>query len=331
MKKSPLFLLFILLSIQSVGQQNFTAVDQFARDYRSKTKDFKELALELTAPFDHQIDKARSIYVWITDNIRYDCKKLHQREKGKAQKASIRYRTEAEKQQKIAARQVEYVTTTLKKKKGVCEDYALLFQKMCISIGIESEFITGHLGGKPQNLGKIPKSFNHAWNSVKLDGKWYLVDATTGSGTSDSKCKKFHKKFNGGLFMTQPEDMVLSHFPDKQKWQHLDQPLSKEEFSQLPIASAGFYHMAVIDYFPKEGIINAKETKKVMFKIKFAINGSKEIKLTINGKHQPGFFNQDQDGYWVYEYQLNKRRNKTMVILIKDDQSVYQVLSFKSK
>ncbi len=331
MKKIKLLLFFILLSLPSFGQRDFTKVDQFARAYHAKTKDYKVLAQDLTTPFDNKTDKARAIYVWITDNIKYDCKKFHKRAKGKAKKEPIQFRTEAEKAQKIAQRMEAYAATTLKKKKGVCEDYALLFQKMCGAIGIESEFVTGHLGGRPENLGKIPQIFNHAWNSIKLDGKWYLVDATLGSGTVEGNCKKFHKKFNSGLFMTQPKDMLLTHFPDKPEWQYLEQPLDKKAFSQLPIAGAGFYQVSVIDYFPKEGIISAKETKTVLFKVKFAKKGPKMLRLTVNGKQQPGDFELDKDGYWIYEYPLKKRRKKTMSILIKDQQGIYQVLSYKSK
>ena len=331
MKKSKLLLFFILLSLPSFGQHDFTKVDQYARAYHAKTKDYKVLAQDLTTPFDNETDKARAIYVWITDNIKYDCKKYLKRKKGKLQKEPIRYKTEAEKKQKMLVREKEYMTTTLKKKKGVCEDYALLFQKMCTSIGIKSEYVRGHLGANPKNLGKIPIIFNHAWNSILLDGQWYLVDATLGSGTVEGNCKKFHKKFNSGLFMTQPRDMLLTHFPNKPEWQYLEQPLDKQAFSQLPIAGAGFYQVPVIDYFPKEGIIPAKETKTVLFKLKFAKEGPKMLKLTVNGKQQPSDFELDKDGYWIYEYPLKNRRNKAISIVIKDKQDVYRVLSYKSK
>lgn len=51
-------------------------------------------------------------------------------------------------------------------KYGVCQDYAELFQEMCLRAGIPCEFISGSAGGP------------HAWNRVYLDGKWYHVDCT---------------------------------------------------------------------------------------------------------------------------------------------------------
>ena len=51
-------------------------------------------------------------------------------------------------------------------KYGICQNYAELFQAMCLRAGIPCEFISGFAGGP------------HAWNRVYLDGKWYHVDCT---------------------------------------------------------------------------------------------------------------------------------------------------------
>ena len=52
-------------------------------------------------------------------------------------------------------------------KKSNCAGYAYAFQTYCNYIGIECEYISGKAGG----------GF-HAWNRVKVDGKWYYIDAT---------------------------------------------------------------------------------------------------------------------------------------------------------
>jgi transglutaminase/protease-like cytokinesis protein 3 len=51
--------------------------------------------------------------------------------------------------------------------KANCLGYALLFQKMATEVGIESRIIRGHVG-----------DVYHAWNVVKVDGKWYYLDVT---------------------------------------------------------------------------------------------------------------------------------------------------------
>lgn len=50
--------------------------------------------------------------------------------------------------------------------KTVCQGYALLFYKMCTDAGIPCRIVTGWAGTP------------HAWNIVKLSGKWYYVDVT---------------------------------------------------------------------------------------------------------------------------------------------------------
>lgn len=56
-------------------------------------------------------------------------------------------------------------------KKGVCQSYALSYKLLCSMSGVESRVITGYLNGD------LP----HAWNSVKLDDKWYQTDCTNNS------------------------------------------------------------------------------------------------------------------------------------------------------
>lgn len=57
------------------------------------------------------------------------------------------------------------------KKSTVCNGYALLFYKMALEAGLECKYITGI--GITDN-----QQTNHAWNIVKLNKKWYLVDVT---------------------------------------------------------------------------------------------------------------------------------------------------------
>ena len=49
----------------------------------------------------------------------------------------------------------------------VCQGYATLFYRLALEYGIDTRVITGTADGK-----------SHAWNIVKLDGKYYYVDAT---------------------------------------------------------------------------------------------------------------------------------------------------------
>ena len=52
-------------------------------------------------------------------------------------------------------------------KEGVCQSYAFAFYMMAISAGLECRFVSGTADGG-----------GHAWNQVKVDGKWYYIDCT---------------------------------------------------------------------------------------------------------------------------------------------------------
>ncbi len=51
---------------------------------------------------------------------------------------------------------------------GVCASYSAAFKLLADAAGLESIVVTGYLDG----------SVPHAWNKVRVDGSWYIVDAT---------------------------------------------------------------------------------------------------------------------------------------------------------
>jgi tetratricopeptide (TPR) repeat protein len=61
---------------------------------------------------------------------------------------------------------------------------------------------------------------NHAWNSVLIDGKWYLLDVTWASlslpdkGTLDLKQEQLNH-----FFLVDPRIMILTHLPEDPIWQ----------------------------------------------------------------------------------------------------------------
>lgn len=51
---------------------------------------------------------------------------------------------------------------------GVCAGYSAAFKLLADAAGVESIVVTGYLDG----------SLPHAWNKVRIDGEWYIVDST---------------------------------------------------------------------------------------------------------------------------------------------------------
>jgi transglutaminase/protease-like cytokinesis protein 3 len=246
----PVVILFLFVHI--TYSQDFTEIDNYARSVKY-TRDLAKLTDKLTSPYSDDLSKVRAIFTCLVTNIEYDHKKL---EKMK----DARYKTEKfhgskEEFMKYRLEQIqEYIKETLEDKKGVCQDYAYLFQAMCLHAGIECEFVTGAGKNNPSYIGKANMPERHAWNAVKIEDKWALVDVTwsTGMGVKED--------FGNGFFNLPPQTMIMSHYPSDQKWQLLDTIVSKQFFADLPFLNPGFIKYGVSDIHPFSGKIKPKQS-----------------------------------------------------------------------
>ena len=59
-------------------------------------------------------------------------------------------------------------------RRGVCSGFAETLRNLLAEKGIESKYISGWCKGS----NGTPERVGHAWNQVKLDGKWYNCDIT---------------------------------------------------------------------------------------------------------------------------------------------------------
>jgi hypothetical protein len=179
----------------------FIPVDNYAAlaDYR-KYDSYRNLAIALTKPFDDEVGKVRSIYTWIALNIRYDREALL---KGKGGN--------------------QIAEEVWKNRLAVCEGYANLFEKMCTEAGVESRMVKGYVKGFAGEDLSFP---NHVWNSVKIDGKWQLLDVTWASVNNDTirlsgkkLVSEFTRKKLDFFFLVKPKQMILTHLPEDPYWQ----------------------------------------------------------------------------------------------------------------
>lgn len=103
-------------------------------------------------------EKLKAIYTWICDNVNYDSENLNNSD------YTLKYSAYA----------------ALIHKTAVCQGYAVLLYRLALMAGIDARVVTGTANGG-----------GHAWNIVKLDGKWYHVDATWDAGLSASSWQYF--------------------------------------------------------------------------------------------------------------------------------------------
>lgn len=82
--------------------------------------------------------------------------------------------------------------------KTTCSGYAMILKELCDQVGIECMFVEGFFGKrKPQK-----RILNHAWNIVKLNGKYYPIDITLDIGSQgNSYSKSLDISFNKPFFL----------------------------------------------------------------------------------------------------------------------------------
>ncbi len=103
-------------------------------------------------------EKCRALYDYLNENTAYDKEAVAEAEKSN-------YRKGDDWKDNEDAFNAHGIIVD---KKGVCQSYALSYKLLCNMSGVEAKVITGYLNGD------LP----HAWNSVKLDGKWFQTDCT---------------------------------------------------------------------------------------------------------------------------------------------------------
>ena len=118
---------------------------------------------------------------------------------------------------------------------AVCAGYAELLKALGQAIGEEIIVVSGDARTQESDL----SGQGHAWNAVKIEGNWYLIDATWDSGYVNAS--GFTKQFRQDYLFPPPQVLAVSHFPDTSAWQLLAQPLSRGEFLRQPMLRPQFF------------------------------------------------------------------------------------------
>lgn len=134
------------------------------------------------------------------------------------------------------------------RRSGVCEGYARLMVALGKASGLEIAFVTGYIRDSNRRLqisddpwdtsrSEALEGVSHAWNAVKLDGSWYLIDATWDDPTNGEPTTTY-------LFVP-PQYMVYDHFPEEANWQLLAKPLTLGEFVRQPLLSPAIGELGI--------------------------------------------------------------------------------------
>lgn len=197
------------------------------------------------------LQRFKLIHDWVADRIAYDV-------------PSLDAHTYMSKQGAL---------TVLQNRVGVCAGYARLLEELGKAAGYEVEYVTGvakGAGGEVDGIG-------HAWNTVKIGGVRYLVDATWDAGTvgdDDKAGRGFHKAYSTEYLFAPPEVFGVDHYPDDAKHQLRQKPITRGEFMRLPQMRPRFFAQGWKLLTPDRSQITVRDAVEVTLE-----NGGKRFLL----------------------------------------------------
>ncbi len=284
----------LLLSGLAQAQANFANADSIGEHFDEYFMSLPDHARKLVKPFDKEAEKARVLFSWVAHHIAFDVEKYEN------PPAVGRFvaRTEKEMQQLNQLQIENQVFTTLKYRKGVCQDYSQLYKAMCRAVGLECLVVSGHTRDffKPYRASQFSP---HTWNVVKIDGQWQLVDVTWGAGYVMNR--QFVKQYSPGYFMTPPAWFAQSHLPNLVEWQLLDAPIMRRHFPQQPLLNIGQQGYPLLGFSP-----NLATHADGLAQLRFKFERTPTAFLVTNGHtdNQVPFSQSMEDGWVVLHFPI---------------------------
>ena len=228
MKKVLFLLLFFPLiflgqkksKLLPLPKNTFLKIDNYAKKTpSSSTKDIETLANHLIKKAKTDIDKARLIFIWLTENIYYDDRGYNSGKYNDCQANSV-----------------------LRSRKSVCEGYANLFLELGLEMGLNIKKVSGYSKGYGYIPGKPFLKTDHAWNLIKIGDEWRVFDATWGHGYGENKGGRLKsvKKFNEYWFNVDPYEAIFNHFPDSDN-SFVEPSISLKKYEKMPHIGSSFF------------------------------------------------------------------------------------------
>lgn len=247
-----LAILFLFLSCTIQAQKsdfkhiNFEKADRIANSYQgSSLRNLPILAHNLTQNLDTQVEQFRAIYTWVCFNIESDHNfgEIILRKRKKFKNDSLSFFNW---NNKVRSKMFQRL---LEDNKTICSGYAYLIKELSTLAGIDCEIVDGYSRTTKRNVDDIDIP-NHSWNAIKLNNKWYLVDATLASGYFYINESKFVKSYNDGYFLAEPDLFIKRNYPLDSKWILLENKPTLKQFVEAPIIYGNTFKYDTIPIAP---------------------------------------------------------------------------------
>jgi hypothetical protein len=185
------------LVVKSQDYNSYTSGNKALYIPETETYSTTSIANYLQSNFKTDKEKLLAAYFWVTANIRYDRDSMYNINWGPDPQTKI--------------------SSALRRRKGVCENFAAIFSDISSKCGIPSFVVTGYT----MQSGAVKRT-GHTWCAVYPDKEWLLCDPTWDAGPGSRT----------NFFLISPREFIESHMPFDPLWQLLPYQLSHREFSR---------------------------------------------------------------------------------------------------
>lgn len=252
----PFLLLILFFLAPGAARAQYARADAIALSVDAPAPD--SLAHLLTAALPNDRDKVRAIFRWITANIRYQLRTPAPLER-KARLAPDTAFDSRPADERIAAQ-------LLRRREGVCDGYARLFNALCGYAGIRSALVRGYVRNDSDPTDRLFAP-NHSWNAVWFDSAWHLLDATWAAGYVRNGSNEFTPAFDEFYFLTPPRELARNHLPEDLNWTLLSDPPLLAEFRHGPFRTQNALKYRVQTVSPTQGILHAAVGDTLRFRV----------------------------------------------------------------
>ncbi len=282
-----IFLLTFLFSTLCCGQRSdfpaidFKEADSIAALYKGESlTNLPVLTHKLTTDLSTPVEKFRAIYTWVSTNIENDYGA---------------YLTTRKKRKKLADDREAYLewnasftpkvfAKLIADRKTACTGYAYLIREMASLAGFKCKIVNGY--GRTPTLRLNEKSTaNHSWNTIEIDGKWYLCDATWSAGRVmlQENGPEFQNDYFDGYFLADPELFIKNHYPLEIGSSLLSDLPTFKEFLDGPVVYKEAFTLPIVPLYPNKMHIEIAKNDLVSFgfSVPEEFEG-KEIRLVLN-------------------------------------------------
>ncbi|XP_026461715.1 hillarin-like [Ctenocephalides felis] len=209
----------------------FADVDRIAISVAQEDqKTFTDLVRQLVGRCGSDIEKARTIFRWITVK---NLNTMHFDE-------DLR---------------VDTPMGLLRGIKHGTESYHVLFKRLCSYAGLHCVVIKGYSKSAGYQPGvKFQDSrFRNSWNAVYVAGAWRFVQCNWGArhlvnakeapqrGIKHAKSDSLRYEYDDHYFLTDPREFIYEFYPLQTEWQLLRTPISLQDFEELPFVRSLFF------------------------------------------------------------------------------------------